>query len=375
MDIALVATGTPENDTFPVPKYGTSIQIWGLAQEFRKAGHDVTIYSSTHSSRNTRIEEGVRINELSTTRVDSKLNGMFSKLNYSRKLAHEIQSDPPDVVFLRERFTSVFPVRLDIPTVYTLISPDALDFFYEFSISVHQLNRILFRYKQAIEYHACRNSDANIVMNKRVCRYLKRRDMGPNHLIPIGIRRDDFGGEYNTNRKRRILFVGRFDENKRPGWAIDAYAALDLDFELHLVGSGKNERVIKERVDSLGQNVITHGRVPRNHVLELMENSSIVLLPSKFDNSPNVVLEGMAAGCAVLASNSAGAQYMINHSETGMLFDRNCKKDMFDKLQQLADDRQLRHRLGQDARRYAFDNHGMDVISQKYLSVAREIIE
>lgn len=374
MDIALVATGSPENDTFPVPKYGTSIQIWGLAQEFRKAGHTVTIYSSTYSSKNTRIEEGIRIIELSRSRVDLKLNGMFSKLNYSRKVANEMRDDQPDIVFLRERFTSVFPVRMDIPTVYTLISPDALDFFYEFSVSVHQLNRILFRYKQAIEYHACRNSDANIVMNHRVCRYLEKRDIGPNHLIPIGIRQADFGEEYNTNRQRRVLFVGRFDENKRPGWAIDAYAALNLDCELHLVGAGKNEQIIKQRTDSLGRGVTTHGRVPRDYVLELMEESSIVLLPSKFDNSPNVVLEGMASGCAVLASNSAGAQFMIDHSETGLLFDRNNKNDMFDKLQRLVDDRQLRLRLGQNARQYAFDNHSMDVISQKYLNVAREII-
>lgn len=375
MDIALVATGSPENDTFPVPKYGTSIQIWGLAQEFLAKGHEVTVFSSTYGEPSSRREHGIEIRELQRSKVDATVNGMFTKLIFSKRLSNVLQEKQPDIVFLRERYTSIFPVRLGIPCVYTVISPDAMDFFYEFSVSNHQLNRILFRYKQAIEYHACRNSNANIVMNQRVRDYLGERGMGPNHLIPIGIRSADFDRNGDIDRENHILYIGRFDENKRPEWVVEAHSNIQTDFELHLVGSGKTEEYVKRRARRTNGDVTFHGRVSRNRVIELMENSAIVVLPSKYDNSPNVVLEGMAAGCAVLASNSSGAAYMIDHTENGLLFDKHSSDDLIEKLDYLISNQELRRRLGQNAQRYAFDHHNMERIAEQYLQISEQLID
>ena len=376
MDIALVSTGSPENDIYPDPKYGTSIQIWGLAKKFIERGHSVTIYSSTYGERNQFQTGDIEIVELPRSSIDKFVNGLFTKLFYSRRIAAEIQRNQPDVVFLRERVTGVFPVRTSLPTIYTVISPDAFDFFYEFSVNSHKANTLLFRYKKLIEEYVCRHSDANIVMNERVNDYLSQKGFIPTHLVPIGIRRDDFSAKPVVDRSQRVLFVGRFDDNKRPDWVVQAMSEIDSEYELHLVGSGKQEKALKQQVADSGisDKVTFHGRIHRSQVIELMEASEIVVLPSLFDNSPNVVLEGMASGCTVIASDTSGASFMIEDEITGFLFDRNDISDLTRILRKVTQNTQLQRTVGQRAREYAFAEQNMDTIADRYLDIASDVL-
>lgn len=112
----------------------------------------------------------------------------------------------------------------------------------------------------------------------------------------------------STLTEKRILYVGRFAENKNLGLLIAAFLALPTelikDWKLRLVGSGEAPQT------SQGSNQIEI--FPFENQEKLIEhglNSSIFCLPSKHEPYGVVVHEFAALGLPLLLSNRVGARY------------------------------------------------------------------
>jgi len=117
----------------------------------------------------------------------------------------------------------------------------------------------------------------------------------------------------------RVLFIGRIDRNKGPDLMLDAVAALKhegLSVEATVAGGlwfyGNRDpmtdpffRILHGKMESVGAKYLGH--VTRPNVPELVRQHDIVCVLSRA-NEPFglVVLEAMASGCAVLASNRGG---------------------------------------------------------------------
>jgi glycosyltransferase involved in cell wall biosynthesis len=131
--------------------------------------------------------------------------------------------------------------------------------------------------------------------------------------------RPNFAAPRGSNEKVRVLFIGRIDPNKGPDIAADAVAALqkeNLPVEMSVAGGlwfyghGKEMsdpffRSLKEKLDVIGANYLGH--VTRPNVPAVIREHDIVCVLSR-SNEPFglVVLEAMASGCAVIASNRGG---------------------------------------------------------------------
>ena len=76
----------------------------------------------------------------------------------------------------------------------------------------------------------------------------------------------------------------------------------------------------------------------------------VLLMPSLQDGLPNALLEGMASGCAVLATSAGGIPDAIRHGENGLLVPPGNAPALADALAALLADPALRGRLGQAAR-------------------------
>lgn len=376
MNVAFVSTGTPEFDDYPDPAHGTSVQIWKLAVELERRGNEVTIFRAAPGEAcEWTADGGIRIVDVPRPSVDDALNGLFTKLLFSKRVARRIETDSFGAVYLRERTTAVFPVRSDVPTVYTVISPDACDFFYEFSVDRHPVNRILFRYKRRIEEYVVGRADATIVMNDGMRSYFERKGFDSLHTVSIAIDTDRLPEPRAHDDRQDIVYVGRLDYNKRPEWLLEAYAALDTDHDLHFYGEGPELDSLRRtaREQGLSERVTCHGRVPREEVLAATAGAAAFVLPSRYDNSPNVVLEALATGCPVLASDTRGARTMVTHGETGLLFDRTSRSALRDELSTLLSDSDLRRRLSERGRDYVLENHDIASITDAYLSVYRSV--
>ncbi len=119
------------------------------------------------------------------------------------------------------------------------------------------------------------------------------------------------------------LFIGRLEAQKGWGVLLDAAvrtATARPDWRLVLVGDGPDRAAIENRVRQdprLAQQVLILGR--RGDVAGLLKAADLLVLPSLWEGMPNVVLEAMAAGRAVVATKVEGSEDLVIDGETGRL--------------------------------------------------------
>lgn len=378
MKIDLVSTGDPTLDDYPDPNYGGSGPTWRLAREFAVMGHNVTIFAASYEDNSEESHNNVKIRnvKIPSIPIDPIISGLLVPWWYSYKVSNIMAEKQQDIALLRERISSLFPAKSEIPTIYTVSSPDACDFYYEYAVENNNLNKLLFRYKKKIEEYVINESDYVVVLNEFFEEYFKTKNFSNIHTIPLGISKGELSDTEPISEKEGILYVGRFDYNKRPNWLIDMLIEYDfqgLDPTIHLIGSGPMEPELRQDVrdHGLSGQVQFYGRLDRAEVLRHMRNSKLFVLPSAFESASNVVIEAMASKCPVVASNSMGPKSLIDHRKTGLLFDRNNKESLYSNVSEILHRDKLRRQIQQQAYSYVTQNHLISDIAVQYLEITR----
>ncbi|HVG35726.1 MAG TPA: glycosyltransferase family 4 protein [Pyrinomonadaceae bacterium] len=150
----------------------------------------------------------------------------------------------------------------------------------------------------------------------------------PVHLLPHGVDLQRFRPQPVPHAGTlRLLAVGRLVEKKGFHILLDAAARLKFPFRLRIVGCGPEEERLSNIIKAKGlvdrvtlDGAMTHAELPCAYA-----SAHIVVVPSIQDKSgdrdglPNVVLEAMASGRAVIASRISAIGSAVTHGETGML--------------------------------------------------------
>jgi len=109
-----------------------------------------------------------------------------------------------------------------------------------------------------------------------------------------------------------VLFVGRLDPQKDPIRLLEAFRPIvsrHPDARLLFVGTGSIEPELRRLSGDLGTSVAFAGR--REDVPALMKASACLALPSRWEGMPNVVLEAIASGIPVVASDAEGVSELL----------------------------------------------------------------
>jgi len=130
--------------------------------------------------------------------------------------------------------------------------------------------------------------------------------------------------ELGLNGKRVVLVVSRLVPIKNVALAIDATALIARehpDMVLLVVGDGPLRPALDAQVAALGLTgrVIFAGRVPHEELPSWYRSADLFVLPSEFDNSPNVALEAMSSGVAVVATDVGGLRQYVRAGVNGDL--------------------------------------------------------
>lgn len=116
---------------------------------------------------------------------------------------------------------------------------------------------------------------------------------------------------YATLRNPYILFVGQIQPRKNIARLVGAFEQLAdrpelRDHQLVIAGShGWLQRSIHERIERspMRERIVMTGRVPDELLLALYQHAAVFVLPSLYEGFGMPVLEAMACGCPVVASN------------------------------------------------------------------------
>ena len=104
-------------------------------------------------------------------------------------------------------------------------------------------------------------------------------------------------------------------------------------------------------------NIIFTGRVPLDSIPEYLASTDILVVPSRWENFPNVCLEGMSAGRAIVATRAGGLPEMLNDGEAGCLVQPASPKAIAEEIIRLLDCPDERFRLGRNARKRVCESY------------------
>jgi glycosyltransferase involved in cell wall biosynthesis len=151
---------------------------------------------------------------------------------------------------------------------------------------------------------------------------------------------------------------------------------------LVLVGYGDLRDELEQQARELGLNgqVTFAGRVPRAEIPTYFAASDVVVVPSvrdaagNVDGLPNVVLEGMAAGKPIVASNLAGFPDVIREGREGLLVPEKNPTALADAIVQLAHDPALRQQLGAAGRAQVHAKLNWENVALKFVDVYQRVL-
>jgi glycosyltransferase involved in cell wall biosynthesis len=174
-------------------------------------------------------------------------------------------------------------------------------------------------------------------------------------LVPHGVDLERFAPRTRAaSGVFRLLAVGRLVEKKGFHVLIDAASRLDIPWSLRLVGGGPERQRLVAQVEAAGITgrvtfcgTLTHRELPAEY-----GRADVVVVPSVCDATgdrdglPNVLLEAMASGAAVAATDAGAIATVVRDGQNGALVPAGDAAALAGRLSSLAGNPRLRDALG-----------------------------
>jgi glycosyltransferase involved in cell wall biosynthesis len=167
----------------------------------------------------------------------------------------------------------------------------------------------------------------------------------------------------HNNKKTvlRMITVASLIPRKNVSFILSALVLCQkrgLDFEFVVIGDGEeySKLVTFSEQAKIGKNIKFLGQLGPEDVAQELSKTPIFITSSRHEGRPNVVVEAMAAGACVLASNISGHRELIKDTEAGLIFELKSAEDLADLLCDLAKSPSQIKLLGNKARNYIVEN-------------------
>jgi colanic acid/amylovoran biosynthesis glycosyltransferase len=184
---------------------------------------------------------------------------------------------------------------------------------------------------------------------------------------------------WRVNSTLRILSIGRLHWKKGIDDGLQAVARLrsrGIDVQYRIAGEGTEREKLTFLIDQLGLSdcVELLGSSSQDQVRSEIASADIIFLPSLSEGISNAVLEGMAAGRAVVTTDCGGMTEVIENGVDGVVVGIGDIGEMAEQLTRLAGDADLRSRLGAAAATTA--DRDLDISRQAnvFVSAYRELL-
>ena len=208
-------------------------------------------------------------------------------------------------------------------------------------------------------------SDHVVAVSQSITDQLRENYPGSNiHFIPNGVSNEfskTFSDRlYSDKKVYHIVSVGSLIPRKGFDQIIKALCKLKHaeNICLDIIGDGPE----KENLIALANNLNLASCVnfipscPPSLVANHLENSDVFIISSHSEGRPNVVLEAMASGLPIIATNIPGNNELINHLDTGLLFEDDDIRSLSQFIDALISSEETRENLGRRAHEYIINN-------------------
>ena len=172
-----------------------------------------------------------------------------------------------------------------------------------------------------------------------------------------------------SNSEHTVVFLGRIIPTKGISELIDAWTRLrPCNWRLRIIGL--RNRAYQEKLLALynPERVEFSGEMDHDKAMKCLAEADVFVFPSYTEGFPNVVLEAMALGKAIIASRVGAIPEMLADG-CGLLIDPKDSEALADALAQVFEDDTLRFTMGIRARIRAMDKFSIDTVFKQYMTI------
>ena len=153
---------------------------------------------------------------------------------------------------------------------------------------------------------------------------------------------------------KNLICVGRLNYGKGFDILIEAMALvhkLDPEIIVSIVGEGEYASNLIDMVTStnLEECVLFTGRKDHDEVIKMISNAYALILPTRFDAFPYVIIEAMSVGTPVIASDVGGIPELIRNGIEGYLIPKEEPERLAFAIMELTSDNELRNSMSKAA--------------------------
>jgi len=369
---------------YPPHVGGIEFHVEALSRKLAQAGHEVVVYTSNvPRSKRYEVINGVeiyRFNCLVSPLNNPVMPGLFFKLLRSGKF---------DVVHTHGHFhvSSSFTVFSNVfarrPIVLT--SHGAI-------LGYRGLRRALeVVFDKTVGKWILRSVDRVIALSASQAHILEGLGAKPDRVavIPgwveldqVDLRADvrSFRSKYNLGDRKVVLFVGRLLPIKGLAYLIEAARFTETKPAIVMIGGeapgySGTKRALEQKVQQLGleRDVFFLGQFAKEDLGAAYVAADLFVLPSLGEGMPLALLEAMAHGKCVLATNVTGNRDVVKQEWNGFLVEPQNPMDLGRGIDYLLNDDVLRERLGTQARQDIEQNYSPDGVLNKILDLYQEV--
>lgn len=154
--------------------------------------------------------------------------------------------------------------------------------------------------------------------------------------------------------ENQIIFAGRLSKEKGIEILLETATHLPDNYHLLIAGSGPLEEKVRNLSDKK-TNVHYLGYQSKQNLLSLIRGSDLLIQPSLEEGMSSTLLEAMACGTCILASNIEGISEIVENNKTGLLVEPNNRDELLNKILYLLPKKEKRLRMA---------NEGLEVVKK-----------
>ena len=298
---------------------GVNNHIRHLAEEFVQRGHDVHIVAAGKTSTMT---EGVCPVTTIGRPIPLPVSGSVARITLSLRVAGKVREllerERFDIVHVHEPFMPNLPIQFlrysTAVNVGTFHAARESNLFYIYG------RRLIKRWQTKL--------DGKIAVSQAAVQHIQKYFPGYYNIIPNGVDVAHFAREAAplpefADGKLNVLFVGRPEKRKGLRFLIRAFVGVQRqlpDTRLIIVGAGDFSRYERTVRNAKLRDVTFHSHVAFDELPRYHHSAHVFCAPNTgFESQGIVLLEAMAAGLPIVASNIDGFAGVVTHGVEGLL--------------------------------------------------------
>jgi phosphatidylinositol alpha-mannosyltransferase len=351
---------------------GVNNHIAHLAEKFVQLGHEPQIIAPGVKP----VSGGPCPITIIGRPIPLRVSGSIARITLSLRSAGNVkrvlEETDFDIVHVHEPFMPQLPVQ-----------------FLRYSTTVNvgtwhaaRESNFVYVYGRRLIKRWARKLDGKIAVSTAAVKHIEKYFPGYYNIIPNGVDIEHFGKDVEPlpefgDGKRNVLFVGRPEKRKGLKYLIRAFVGVQRaipDSRLIVVGAGEFGRYENAVRKARLRDVVFRSYVPFDQLPRYHHSAHVFCAPNTgFESQGLVLLEAMAAGLPIVASNIDGFAGVLTHGVEGLLVRPEDPQALADALIDVLDDPARGEAMAARGRERCH-YFGWDRVSQQVLSYYERLI-